>query len=371
MVTRAGPRPSGRRRRWLALALAGALGGCVPDVHRIGPLAPATPSRDGALRVLVFGDFGYRTVPQAVTARAMRREAKRRPFDLAIQVGDNLYMCGPDPGRPGAETCRFGDDGSSVAPGALHPDDPIFRVNEGPLAGMVARGGGPLPVFLALGNHDVASEGRCAVPGLSREEAARRKACLAVAHRTDTWTMPGRHYVIDRGPVRFVVLDTNVVVSDYGGFTLDEEVAFAREATAGCGPARQCFVIGHHPPAVVHGYGRGRPRPPRHAHRMERLVEATFGARAFFAGHVHTLEHLTAGPLEVFVSGSTAMAAPHRFRYRWPATAQVRFATDAWGYAVLEVDEGGYRVRFSDAAGETLHCCEAGRTGPCRPVNCA
>jgi 3',5'-cyclic AMP phosphodiesterase CpdA len=303
----------------------------------------------------------------------MRRESAARPFDLAMQVGDNLYMCGPDPLRPGAETCRFSDDGASVAPGALPPDDPIFRVNEEPLEGLVARDGGPLPIFLALGNHDVASTGRCAVPGLSADESARRKACLSVARRTSTWTMPARHYVVDRGPVRLVVVDTNVVVADYGGFTLDEEIAFVREATAPCGEpgARlQCFIAGHHPPASVHRYGRGR--APAHAARMAALVAAAGGrARAFFAGHVHTLEHLSLGPLEVFVSGATAMAASHRFRYRWPATAHLRFATGAWGYAVLEADAEGYRVRFADISGEPLHCCEAARTGPCRPVECA
>jgi hypothetical protein len=37
---------------------------------------------------------------------------------------------------------------------------------------------------------------------------------------------------------------------------------------------------------------------------------------------------------------------------------------------VLEADAGGYRVRFIDVQGEPLHCCEAGRAGPCLPVDC-
>ena len=358
------------RRAAASATLAVALTACVHDVHRVGSLAPSTPPRESALRVLVFGDFGYRTVPQRLTARAMRRESAARPFDLAVEVGDNLYMCGPDPLRPGAETCAFSADGASLAPGALPPDDPIFLVNEAPLAGLVGRDGTPLPIFLALGNHDVATGGRCAAPSLPPEDAARRKACLSVARRTRTWTMPARHYVVDRGPVRLVVVDTNVVVGDYGGFTLADEIAFVREATAACGEDRPCFLMGHHPPAAVRGYGRGR--APAYAARMSRLVAAAGGrVRAFFAGHVHTLEHLSLGPLEVFVSGSTAMGGFHRFRFRWPATAQARFATSAWGYAVLEADAGGYRVRFMDHDGEALHCCEAARSGACRPVECA
>jgi 3',5'-cyclic AMP phosphodiesterase CpdA len=312
----------------------------------------------------------------------MRRESEARPFDLAVQVGDNIYKCGPNPTLPGAERCRFDADGASVVPGPALPDDPSFAVNEAPLRGLVARGGGPLPIYLALGNHDVAAAGGCAVPGLSADETARRRACLSVARRTPTWTMPARHYVVDRGPVRLVVVDTNVVTGDYGGFTLEDEIAFVRAATAPCtgaaergrpgdlpAGARQCFLVGHHPPAAVHGYGRGR--APRYAPRMARLVAAAGDrARAFFGGHVHTLEHLTVGPLDVFVSGSTAMGGFHRFRYRWPPAAQVRFATSAWGYAVLEADAEGYRVSFADLQGEPLHCCAAGRAGPCLPVEC-
>jgi hypothetical protein len=342
---------------------------CVHDVHRIGPLGAASPAPAAAVRVLVFGDFGYPTIQQRLTARAMRRESARRPFDLALQVGDNIYRCGPDPLRPGAETCRFSADGATVEPGAAPPDDPLFLLNEAPLRGLVGRDGGPLPVFLALGNHDVETGGRCAVPGLPAHEAGRRRACLAVARRTPTWSMPARHYVLDRAGVRFVVLDTNVVVADYGGFTLEEELAFVREATAPCGPGLQCFLVGHHPPAAAHGYGKGR--APSHAVRMGRLVGAAGGrARAFFAGHVHTLEHLSLGGLEVFVSGSTAMGAFDPFRWVWPARSQLRFTTTAWGYAVLEAGAAGYRVRFADVQGEPLHCCEAGPIGPCRPVAC-
>jgi hypothetical protein len=343
----------------------------VHDVHRIGPYDAPTPPLAAPLRVLVFGDFGYRTVPQSLTASAIHRESSARPFDLALQVGDNLYMCGPDPLRPGAETCRFAEDGATVAPGTVPPDDPLFLVNEGPLSGLVARDGGALPMFLALGNHDVAATGGCAVRGLSTEETGRRRACLSVARRTATWTMPARHYVLDRGPVRFVVVDTNVVVGDYGGFTLEEEVAFVRQATEGCGAERQCFLVGHHPPAAVHGFRRGR--PPPHAARMARLLDAAGGrARAFFAGHIHTLEHLSLRTLDVFVSGSTAMGAlSHRFRYVTPPSARPWFATSAWGFAVLEASEAGYRVRFLDVQGEALHCCEAGRTGACRPVECS
>ncbi len=343
---------------------------CAHDVHRVEPGAPPSPARTPAVRILVFGDFGRRTLLQRVVARAMLRANAARPFDLALELGDNLYYCGPDPTLPRAERCRFGEDGASVAPGVDPPDDPIFQENEAPLRGLRGRDGAPIPVFLALGNHDIGwGGGRCAVPGLSDGEAARRRACLEVARRAPAWSMPARHYVLDRGPVRIVVVDTNVVVADYGGFTLDGEVEFVRRSTADCGPGRFCFLAGHHPPAAVHGYRvlRGSTFPAR----MARLLGAAAGrARAFFAGHVHTLEHLSLGSLDVFVSGSTAMGGFMRFKVVTPARAQPRFATTAWGYAVLEADARGWSVRFFDTGGDPLYCCEAGETGPCRPASC-
>jgi 3',5'-cyclic AMP phosphodiesterase CpdA len=360
---------STRRLRTCA-ALAAALLACVHDVHRIGPIAAPGPRRPPAVRVLVFGDFGNRTLSQWLTARAMHRAHAARPFDLAIQLGDNLYYCGPDPTLQGAERCRFEKDGATVATSTPTPDDPIFGVNEGPLAGFRGPDGTPIPIYLVLGNHDVSSGGRCAAPGLPREEAERRRACLSVAHRTPTWSMPARHYVLDRGPLRIVGIDTNVVVGDYGGFTLEDEIAFLREAIAPCVDGRICVIAGHHPPAVVHWYGR-RLGPSPHGVRMARLLQAAEGkARAFFAGHVHALEHLTLDGLEVFVSGSTAMAGLMPFRIQSPARAQLRFATSAWGYATLEVDARGYRVDFFDFQGVPLHCCEAATSGPCRPVTC-
>jgi 3',5'-cyclic AMP phosphodiesterase CpdA len=365
-----GPSRRAGALRAAALVTAAALSAClVHEVHRVGPLAEPIRRGEPAVRVLVFGDFGHDTTLQHLVARGMRRAHAAHPFDLALQLGDNLYFCGPDPARPGAEACRFGEDGATVEPGPETPADPLFRVNEAPLEGLRGRDGSPLPIYLALGNHDIGWGGdRCVVPGLPGDEAARRRACLSVAHRTPTWIMPARHYVLDRGPVRLVVVDTNVVVADYAGFTLAQELAFVREATQACSAGRLCFLAGHHPPAAAIGWRAG---PSEQRARMARLVAAAGGrARAFFAGHVHTLEHLSLDGLDVFVSGSTAMGSFMPFRYVVPARAQVRFATSAWGWAELEADASGWSVRFVDLHGEPLHCCEAAGDGPCRPVRC-
>ena len=371
LPTQAARARPGRGATAAALLGAAALAACHHEVYVIGPVGQPSPAEPAAARVLVFGDFGERTVPQWLVARALRSAVEARPFDFALQLGDNIYRCGPDPTVAGAAACRLGVDGAA-APGTAAPPDPLFGKNEAPLAGLRGRDGAALPIYLALGNHDVASGGSCAVQGLPPREVERRRACLEVAHRSASWRMPARHYVVDRGPLRIVVIDTNVVVADYGGFTLDDEIAFVRLATAACGLARTCFLAGHHPPASIHEDPvRPSPLPTPYQLRMQRLLAAARGqVRGFFAGHVHTLEHLSLGDLEVFISGSTAMGGFQRLRAQAPARARPSFATTDWGYAVLEVGAHGYRVRFVNFLGVPLHCCEAGRTGPCRPVAC-
>jgi len=330
--------------------------------------APARPPGEPPLRVLLFADFGYATCQQDRVAEAMARATLEAPYDLALAAGDNLYLCGPDATRGAA--CAFGPDQATVDPSWQAPDDPVFRVlHEDALAGLRRRGGGQLPVHLALGNHDVRADGGCAVPRLSGVETGRRRACLEVAHRSPAWSMPGRHYVLEAGPARFVVLDSNLLVDDYGGFDAGGEAAFAAGALDGCG-ARPCFVVLHHPPASAGQHGLAL-RPER----LAALETAVAGrASAWIGGHDHDLQHLrTAAGADVFVSGNASGGRPsERFGRVEPSGASLLFASTRWGFATLEVwGSGAWEVRFEDVGGHALHCCRAAlAAGPCLPAEC-
>ena len=209
----------------LLLASAGGCRACgAPTFTVRAPRAqapPAAPPLAGpALRVLHLADFGDDTRQQAVVAGAVVEAHRRAPFDLAVFPGDNVYECGPTVDAPGADACRFGADENTVAPGFTPPRDGAFARHEAPLAPLAG-----VPVYLALGNHDVAAAGVCA---LARAPAgiARQRACLEVAHASPVWRMPGRHYAVERGAARFLVVDSNLLKGDYGGFTLDGEIAF-------------------------------------------------------------------------------------------------------------------------------------------------
>lgn len=353
------------------LAAAVSFAGCSgsPDfVLRPVPPGPAAPPFPVTLRALHTGDAGEDTSQQAVVARALADEARARPSDLLLHAGDNLYECGPDATLPGAATCAFSPDGNTVPPTAT-PDDPRFRKLLEAALEPVQRDGKPVPAYLVLGNHDIASWGTCS-GGVDPAVLSRTKACLEVAHRGPQWNLPGRHYVLDRGPVRFIAIDSNLLKQDYGGFRIEDEEAFVREASAPCGE-RLCFLVGHHPPASG-GEHRGD-GTPEYLARVKRIESASGGKLSgWLAGHEHQLEHLRTGAgYDVLVSGNGARGRPkERFAAVSDPSARLLFASTSWGFGVLEVGDGRWSYRFVNTRGEPIHCCAATGRGPCEPVAC-
>jgi len=328
---------------------------------------PAGP--EGALRVLHVADFGEVNAQQAAVAAAAAAAHRRAPFALAVFPGDNLYACGPDVAPPASGQCTFGPDRNTVATPPGWTDPSFARLHEDPLAGLATPGPAPR-IYLSLGNHDVARWTGCGVPGLSDDEIARRRACAEVAYQGPRWSMPGRHYAIDEGPARFVFFDSNVIYADYAGFTLEDELRFIEEAVRGCG-ARQCFLVGHHPPTTAGGHVQDFAKPER-GRRMRQVLDAAGPAvRAWLAGHDHDLQHLrAAGGLDVLVSGNGCCARPTELFEETAEGGTLLFATTHPGFGTLTVAEGGWRYRFDDAKGRPLYCCAAEGAGRCEPVGC-
>jgi hypothetical protein len=340
------------------------------------PTAPAPVLAPPVVRALHFGDFGDANCQQAAVAAGIADAQRRTPFDVAFHAGDNLYGCGPEWHSPAAARCTFAPDGNTVAPGFTYPFDPSFELKfEGALG---ALSGASVPVYLALGNHDVSTWRSCRPDG-DPARVGRLKACLEVAHVGPAWRMPGRHYVVDvpeTAPVaRFIVLDTNVVEADYGGFTLADEIAFLTASVDGC-EALPCFVVAHHPPASA---GQHRSDfDAGYSPRMSQLVAAGGGRlRGWLAGHDHDLQHVrTAEGLDVFVSGNGSRErTDERFDRTEPAGATLQYGSVRWGHAVLEVSASGFAWRAEDERGSRRHCCAATRDlaggwSSCDPVAC-
>ena len=314
--------------------------------------------------MLVFGDFGDDTPQRAAVSAAMAAAHRRAPFDLVLAVGDNIYDCGPDFQLRGARDCAFERDGNTVSPSFRAPYDPRFEVAH----------------ELALQPLSPArSASRSATTTSRRAAAAPSTGCLPPARPASrpAWRwptarrsgrMPGRHYVVDPGPARFVVFDTNLLGGDYGGFTLDGEIRFIADAVLGCG-GRPCFLVGHHPPATA-----GQHKVDLTAAHLDRVarVEAAAGpgVSAWLAGHDHDLQHLVApAGYDVLVSGNTSRGRDERFEAAEPAGTEARYFSTTWGFLVVEVAADGWAARFEDDRGQPLHCCAA-RGGSCQPIAC-
>jgi hypothetical protein len=181
--------------------------------------------------------------------------------------------------------------------------------------------------------------------------------------------MPARHYAIDRGPARFIVVDSNLLLREYGGFRLDDEVAFVAAASAGCAE-RVCFLVAHHPAATAGEHADDG--TPAYLARVQRLLDAGGGRiRAWLAGHDHDLQHLrTPAGLDVLVSGNGSEGRPRERFETTSGGAALLFASVRWGYGVVEVWPGGWRYRFEDERSQPLYCCTAAGDGPCQPTAC-
>jgi hypothetical protein len=321
------------------------------------------------LRVLVLGDFGYTGRQQAAVARAMMEENRAKPFDFGLQLGDNLYPCGPELSLPGAADCTFNEDGNTVTAGYRPPEDPQFQaLFHAPLAGLKRPDGTALTLHTALGNHDVGYSLSCFVNGKLPPRTSRLKACLEVAHQGPAWNMPGRHFVVDTPTARFIFFDSNTLAMDGYAFSFDEELAFVKEALAGCGE-RRCFLASHHM-AVTAGTHQPETLSPVYRERVRRIEEAG-RIDAWLAGHDHDMQHArTAKGYDVFVAGSSAKTRIERFGPEPAPGARLRFGSTAWGFAVLEIFPTGWSMRFVDERREPLYCCEALGTGRCEPVVC-
>ena len=130
-----------------------------------------------SLRFAAIGDMGTGGPGQRKVAAMMAERAREEPFQLWLTLGDNIYPWGV----LSAADPQWEEKFESVY------DDPALQV----------------PVYGTLGNHDYL--------GLPLAQVDR-------SERSDTWTMPDRHYAFssflaDGTEVAFFALDTEIILS--------------------------------------------------------------------------------------------------------------------------------------------------------------
>ena len=202
-------------------------GGLVPLLAR----GPSRAEVQDSVRFLAVADTGSGDANQRAVGQQMALAHKRRPVDLVVLGGDNIYPSG---------------DLSMVESTFQRPYAELLRAG--------------VPFHAVLGNHDIRTAN--GVP--------------QVAYTP--FGMKGRYYNLRRGPVEFFMLDTN------GNADWQRQISWLRAVLAQS-RAPWKVVVGHHPIYSSGFYGND----PHLAAKLTALMRR-HGVQLYINGHEHNYE---------------------------------------------------------------------------------
>ena len=256
-------------------------------VAALQPPALAAPR----LRFLAVADTGSGDANQRAVGRQMAAVHRRRPVDLVVLGGDNIYPSG---------------DMALI--------EATFRR---PYAELLAAG---VPFHAVLGNHDI--------------RTANGNPQLAYP----AFGMGGRFYNLRRGPVEFFMLDTNVN-ADW-----QRQLSWLR-TVLDRSTAPWKVVVGHHPIYSSGFYGND----PELAAKLVALMRRR-GVQLYINGHEHNYER--SRPLEgityLVVGGGGARLRPVI------DTEQTAKAASVYSFAELEASATELRLSAWDQEGRMI-----------------
>lgn len=202
-------------------------GGLFPALAQTPPRAETT----GSLRFLAVADTGSGDRNQRAVGQQMAAVHQRRPVDLVVLGGDNIYPSG---------------DLALVESAFRRPYGELLRAG--------------VPFHAVLGNHDIRTAN--GVPQLAYQP----------------FGMKGRFYNVRRGPVEFFMLDTN------GNADWQRQLSWLRTVLAQS-RAPWKVVVGHHPIYSSGFYGND----PHLAAKLTSLMQR-HGVQLYINGHDHNYE---------------------------------------------------------------------------------
>ena len=202
-------------------------GGLVPLLAR----GPSRAEAQDSVRFLAVADTGSGDANQRAVGQQMALAHKRRPVDLVVLGGDNIYPSG---------------DLSMVESTFQRPYAELLRAG--------------VPFHAVLGNHDIRTANGVP-PGAYKP-----------------FGMKGRYYNLRRGPVEFFMLDTN------GNADWQRQISWLRAVLAQS-RAPWKVVVGHHPIYSSGFYGND----PHLAAKLTALMRR-HGVQLYINGHEHNYE---------------------------------------------------------------------------------
>jgi 3',5'-cyclic AMP phosphodiesterase CpdA len=259
----------------------------------LSPLArAATPaSSQGRLRFLAVADTGSGDANQRAVGQQMALVHQRRPVDLVLMGGDNIYPSG---------------DLALVENTFLRPYKELLQAN--------------VPFHAVLGNHDIRTA----------------NGAPQVAYKP--FGMNGRFYTVKRGLVDFFLLDTNVN-ADW-----QRQISWLRTVLAQS-RAPWKVVVGHHPIYSSGFYGND----PQLGAKLTTLMQR-HGVQLYINGHEHNYERSLPinGTTYLVVGGGGASLRPV------VATKQSARAVRAFSFAELEATPRELKLWAWDRNGQLL-----------------
>jgi tartrate-resistant acid phosphatase type 5 len=293
-----------------------------PDLRAQNPLV-----------LLVFGDSGTGEAGQRRVGEAMAATCRARGCHLGLLLGDALYSNGLEV-KTQSDAARSRDElleqlrRKFEQPYASLRDIPGFRI------------------WVALGNHDYRSGSVSALFDYSQVSGL--------------WRLPAYHYDVPGLPdwlqLRAVHTDTDER-RDLNG--LQVEVLRSALCTERTVP-RWKLVFGHHPL-----YSSGQHGGDGNERRVRAMLEPLLrecGVHAYFAGHDHHQEHLSAPGFEQIVQGAAAKTRDAN-RPRRSAPARQRHYSGTFGFAIVDLRPDTLRADFYDVRNTR----EGGAFTPPRP----
>ncbi len=277
-----------RRRALLCLLPAAFLaGGLLPS--RAQP--PSGGVAKDSLRFLAVADTGSGDANQRAVGQQMGLAHQRRPVDLVVLAGDNIYPSG---------------DLSLVESTFQRPYAELLRAG--------------VPFHAVLGNHDIRTA----------------NGAPQVAYKP--FGMKGRYYTLRKGPVEFFMLDTN------GNTDWQRQISWLRAVLAQS-RAPWKVVVGHHPIYSSGFYGND----PHLAAKLTPLMQR-HGVQLYINGHEHNYER--SKPLQgityLVVGGGGASLRPVL------ATDQSARVASVFSFAEIEATPKELRLWARDRDGRLV-----------------
>ena len=261
-----------------------------PGFSQASSPAPASDAKT-TLRFLAVADTGSADGNQRTLGQQMAAVHRRKPVDLVILGGDNIYPSGN-----------------------IALVESTFRRPYGELL----RAG--VPFHAVLGNHDIRTDN-------GRPQVAYKP-----------FGMKGRFYTLRRGPVDFFMLDTN------GNADWQRQISWLRTLLASS-RAPWKVVVGHHPIYSSGFYGND----PHLAAKLSTLMRR-HGVQLYINGHDHNYERSKPidGITYLVVGGGGASLRPVI------STAQTARAASVFSFAEIEASPQELKLWAWDKNGRPI-----------------